>query len=404
MSTVASLQDTINLVTPPAAVDASGNNGFAQALNASLTESNSATDGLLKVTFPPSQSSDTTGRFSRLVPGAFHSKTAFQKPLLEPAPNVVEPAVLNVQVNQVVSTKPASAVLLVLLGETASTDRPEQAPVEPEAITAAASPAIDGTIPPPQLLTKPHDGEAEIPAPVASQSTAQPSAVASSYKANAEPALEPDNTKDSSQEISLFDRLATKADMKPQTKIQAENPNTQNFLAISPQGNPSPIEANGVVIPQAPARPHAVPIAQVPHLLAIEARKLDMSGTREFTIRLDPAELGRIDVKLEVKPDGYVTAIVQADQASTFDLLRQDARGFEQSLADSGLKTNSDSLNFSLRRDGEQSFAQLMLGEPGNSSRHSSKQTAEDAGLTIAIDSAALKNHRLSLSQIDVMA
>ncbi|MEP7031704.1 MAG: flagellar hook-length control protein FliK, partial [Pseudolabrys sp.] len=66
-------------------------------------------------------------------------------------------------------------------------------------------------------------------------------------------------------------------------------------------------------------------------------------------IRLDPPELGRIEVRLHVDRDGNVTSRMIADRADTLDLLRRDASGLERALQDAGLKTTNSGLQFSLR-------------------------------------------------------
>ncbi|MEX6725080.1 flagellar hook-length control protein FliK [Parapedomonas caeni] len=90
------------------------------------------------------------------------------------------------------------------------------------------------------------------------------------------------------------------------------------------------------------------------------------AGKTEFTLRLDPAELGRIEVKLHVSENGKVEATVSADNASTYDLLRRDASTLERALTDAGLKTDSGSLSFNLRQQD---------GQP-NQQQSGSRQTA----------------------------
>lgn len=78
------------------------------------------------------------------------------------------------------------------------------------------------------------------------------------------------------------------------------------------------------------------------------ARKSE-SGEKSFEIRMDPAELGRVDVKLQVSDDGKVSATLIVDRPETLDLLTRDSRALEQALKDSGLEVGSGALNFSLR-------------------------------------------------------
>jgi flagellar hook-length control protein FliK len=73
----------------------------------------------------------------------------------------------------------------------------------------------------------------------------------------------------------------------------------------------------------------------------------------QFDIRLDPPELGRIDVRLGVDSNGQVTSHVTADRPETLSLLQSQQPQLERALEQAGLKTADNGLQFSLR---DQSF------------------------------------------------
>ena len=52
--------------------------------------------------------------------------------------------------------------------------------------------------------------------------------------------------------------------------------------------------------------------------------------------------------------DGRVIAVVTADNKDTLDLLQRDARELERALQNAGLQTDSGSLSFNLRGQGDQ--------------------------------------------------
>lgn len=87
--------------------------------------------------------------------------------------------------------------------------------------------------------------------------------------------------------------------------------------------------------------------------LAVEISTRARDGQRQFEIRLDPPELGRIDVRLHLDKDGGVTSHLIVDRPETLDLLRRDASTLEKALQSTGLKTDGG-LEFSLR---DQSFS-----------------------------------------------
>jgi hypothetical protein len=83
--------------------------------------------------------------------------------------------------------------------------------------------------------------------------------------------------------------------------------------------------------------------------LAVEIVARAQEGKNRFEIRLDPPELGRIDVHLHVDRDGNVTSRLVVERSETLDLLRRDAPSLERALQDAGLKTGQQGLEFSLR-------------------------------------------------------
>ena len=73
------------------------------------------------------------------------------------------------------------------------------------------------------------------------------------------------------------------------------------------------------------------------------------SGKSSFEIRLDPADLGRIDVRIDVDRNGQVTSHLTVEKPETLSMLRQDAPQLQRALDDAGFKTDGSGLQFSLR-------------------------------------------------------
>ncbi|MTI18973.1 flagellar hook-length control protein FliK [Rhodobacteraceae bacterium RKSG542] len=77
-------------------------------------------------------------------------------------------------------------------------------------------------------------------------------------------------------------------------------------------------------------------------------------GASRFEISLDPADLGRIDVSLELSKDGNVRAHLVVERPETLEALQRDARGLEKALQEAGYKSDSGGLQFSLKGEGGQ--------------------------------------------------
>jgi flagellar hook-length control protein FliK len=131
---------------------------------------------------------------------------------------------------------------------------------------------------------------------------------------------------------------------------------TGNVASVAPSVSPA------AIAPQAAA----VPLTGLAFEIATQAS----NGKNHFEIRLDPPELGRIDVKLNVDRDGNVSTHLVADRSDTLDLLKRDSASLERALQDSGLKTSDNGLQFSLRQQDSnhdetpaQNTAQVIIPE-----------------------------------------
>src|SRR5439155_3945243 len=83
--------------------------------------------------------------------------------------------------------------------------------------------------------------------------------------------------------------------------------------------------------------------------LAVEIAATVQSGKTHFEVRLDPADLGRIDVRIDVDRNGQVTSHLTVEKPETLSMLRQDATQLQRALNDAGLSTGGGGLQFSLR-------------------------------------------------------
>ncbi len=96
------------------------------------------------------------------------------------------------------------------------------------------------------------------------------------------------------------------------------------------------------------------------------------SGSTRFEMRLDPPELGRVDVRLEVTRDHRVTAVFSADNPQALSDLSRNARDLQQALQSAGLDLADDGLSFDLSNSQNQ-FAQSDRSDSGQ--RGQSTQT-----------------------------
>lgn len=91
------------------------------------------------------------------------------------------------------------------------------------------------------------------------------------------------------------------------------------------------------------------------HVLPIEIGLRALAGARQFDIRLDPGELGRVDVNLSISDKGEVTARMVVDRVETLHLLQRDARTLERAFEQAGLKPSDAGVDITLRDPSDQS-------------------------------------------------
>ena len=102
-----------------------------------------------------------------------------------------------------------------------------------------------------------------------------------------------------------------------------------------------PLRLQARILPPREPSSGRVPLSGIPVLIASKA----LNGSNHFDIRLDPPELGRIEVRLKVDRDGQVSSHLIADRPDTLALLRRDQTGLERALQDAGLKQTATDCN-----------------------------------------------------------
>jgi flagellar hook-length control protein FliK len=133
---------------------------------------------------------------------------------------------------------------------------------------------------------------------------------------------------------------------------------------------------------------NTVPVAGLAVAIASRAQ----AGSSQFDFRLDPPELGRIEVRLGVDSDGRVTSHVTVDRADTLQLLQDQQPQLQQALDQAGLKTADNGLQFTLR---DQSFAGQQNNGGNGTQQNTPQLVIPDADLP-TVQSAQIYN-RLGL-------
>lgn len=205
-------------------------------------------------------------------------------------------------------------------------------PTQPE----LATPQLKLTEP---VLAGTASASAEKPAVAEPELKVEPSNI--ERKAEIRPAEAPDNNQNKAQ-----------ANPGHAARAPGAPDNALNLTpAPAPQADPA-VQVDGTAAPRVVQTGYQTSQQQLnlPQI-AFELSRQAQDGNTRFQIRLDPPELGRIDVKLDIDNNGHVHARLTVEKAETLDLMQRDQRALERALQQAGLDQSKTNLEFSLKQN-----------------------------------------------------
>ncbi len=117
------------------------------------------------------------------------------------------------------------------------------------------------------------------------------------------------------------------------------------------------------------------------------SRAVSQGDTKNITVKLNPPELGKVEVRFEFSEHKPVRAVVIAEKPETYMMLQRDAHVLERALQESGLDTDGNSISFELSQDGS-AFNHDNDGKGNhngseNARSHGNGDNPEDDGMEI---------------------
>ncbi len=94
----------------------------------------------------------------------------------------------------------------------------------------------------------------------------------------------------------------------------------------------------------------------------VQISKAVKLGADKINIKLNPAELGRVEIKLQTVDGGRTVATVTAERQETLDILRRDSAELQRALSDAGLDLARDGLNYNLKGENNNQPDQEIAG------------------------------------------
>ena len=74
-----------------------------------------------------------------------------------------------------------------------------------------------------------------------------------------------------------------------------------------------------------------------------------IKGVDKVEIKLNPADLGQLEIKMQIGKDGRLQAHIIASNAETLDLLQKDLSNLKDAFNNAGYQTDDGSFSFSYR-------------------------------------------------------
>jgi len=152
------------------------------------------------------------------------------------------------------------------------------------------------------------------------------------------------------------------------------------------QSGGSPIRLQHVIQLQASQAAHQVTMAV--------SRMKNPNGSSKFTMRLDPPELGRVQVRMNIENDGRTNLRVIADTVETASMLQRESSLLQRTLQEQGLKISARDLTIETGSAGQDnSFKNGRNGNTSNGpgSHHARGQVA---------NGAVMGEHNVSLNHL----
>jgi len=275
------------------------------------------------------------------VPAAVPAKAPAQAEVQGPAEAIAVASPEGVAAIEAATVPDAEATA----PQTAAEAAPQAAAVAAASETAAKTDAIKAA--------------PAMPAETAVADTDKPVAKEAAAAPVAPPAPKPEATDKAAAKADIRAAEPAAASSEPAARpaspevAQAE-PVTQPSTPSTPAAAASPTSFGAEVAQKVAAQTSAAGSVVPVHGLAVTIAARASAGATRFDIRLDPAELGRIDVQLTVDREGRVKSRLVVEKQETLELLQRDQRNLERALSQAGVQTTENSLEFSLKDQGNQ--------------------------------------------------
>jgi flagellar hook-length control protein FliK len=168
--------------------------------------------------------------------------------------------------------------------------------------------------------------------------------------------------------VQPFAQLARSAAAEqPQANVAAIPGGAHSGVPQAQPGAQAAVAANASTQPEPVMQFRADKAARE---MGLEIARRVSSGGEELVIRLDPGELGRINIRMAVNEHGQLRAVVAADAPAVLEALRSDISELNRALEQAGVRTDSQSFRFDRGGSGDSGGQWQQRYQQQASTRH----------------------------------
>lgn len=258
------------------------------------------------------------------------------------------PATEPFQVADPVPAQAAPIVLAVIAD--AGTREPDMPDAVEPAFEAEAEPVILAMAPPQPLLV-PDPPRAAVPLPTAGPTLGEQAGIGATPAAATSGRSDPPSLL--AETHAVAPEAAAAADPTPAFRADANTPDlaatpdfTPTFATDAVPAAPAAREVERLAPPTPPAEPIvAARPGQAGRELGLEIARVGREGGDELIVRLDPAELGRVEVRL-AWDEGVLQATVRAEHPAALELFRRELADLGRALGEAGVRADTAAFRF----------------------------------------------------------
>jgi flagellar hook-length control protein FliK len=139
-------------------------------------------------------------------------------------------------------------------------------------------------------------------------------------------------------------------------------------------------------------------------MIAIHLQRSINAKISTMTLQLEPADLGRLDIKLKFDKEGGVKAHLSVDKPETLALLQRDSHHLEKILQQTGLDFDENSLTFDLRQQNQRHNLEGFDGSgKGNADEFSAHIDGDGAEKSLQAKIAVQANGYITQNGVNII-